>query len=123
MIAYTVSRPGALVYVARNEKKSRGYAIGEDDEDEDEEGNDNRGFGEEDSAYHDWDNEQAKILCYGDVTLSLLPNPDGIRDLLGMEVDICLRWPTLARCRTLLRRFIPSTVGMIRLFTGAPHQK
>jgi hypothetical protein len=36
MIAYTVSRPGALVYVARNEKKSRGYAIGEDDEDEDE---------------------------------------------------------------------------------------
>jgi hypothetical protein len=36
MIAYTASRPGALVYVARNEKKSRGYAIGEDDEDEDE---------------------------------------------------------------------------------------
>jgi hypothetical protein len=52
-------------------------------------GNDNRESGEEDSADHDWDNEQAKTLCYGDVTLFLLPNPDGIRDLLGMEVDIC----------------------------------
>jgi hypothetical protein len=51
MIAYTASRPGALVYVVRNEKKSRGYAIGEDDEDED--GNDNKGSGEEDSADHD----------------------------------------------------------------------
>jgi hypothetical protein len=77
MIAYTASRPGALVYVARNEKKSRGYAIGEDDEDED--GNGNRGSGEEDSTDHDWDNEQAKTLCYGDVTLFLLPNPDGIQ--------------------------------------------
>ena len=34
------------------------------------------------------DNEQAKTLYYGDVTLFLLPNPDSIRDLLGMEVDI-----------------------------------
>ena len=93
MIAYTASRPGALVYVARNEKKSRGYAIGEDDEDEDEDededGNDNRESGEEDSADHDWDNEQAKTLCYRDFTLFLPPNLDGIRDLLGMEVDIC----------------------------------
>ena len=39
MVAYTASRPGALVYVARNEKKSRGHAIGEDDEDEDEDDN------------------------------------------------------------------------------------
>jgi hypothetical protein len=50
VIVYTASRPGALVYVARNEKKSRGYTIGEDDEDEDE--NENRGAGEEDSADH-----------------------------------------------------------------------
>ena len=80
IIAYIASRPGALVYVARNEKKSRDYAIGEDDEDEDEDedGNDNRESGEKDSADHDWDNEQAKTLCYGDVTLFLLPNPDGI---------------------------------------------
>ena len=91
MIVYIASRPGVLVYVARNEKKSRGYAIGEDDEDkdEDEDGNDNRESGEEDSADYDWNNEQAKILCYRDVTLFLLPNPDGIRDLLGIEVDIC----------------------------------
>jgi hypothetical protein len=54
-IAYTASRQGALVYVARNEKKSRGYAIGEDEDE-----NENRGFGEEDSGDHDWDNEQAK---------------------------------------------------------------
>jgi hypothetical protein len=52
--------------VARNEKKSRGYAIGED-----EDGNDNRGSGEEDSTDHDWDNEQAKTLCYGDVHVVL----------------------------------------------------
>jgi hypothetical protein len=73
-----------LVYVTRNEKKSRGYVIGEDDEDEneDENGNDNRESGEEDSADYDWDNEQAKILCYGDVTLFLLSNPDDIRDLV-----------------------------------------
>jgi hypothetical protein len=73
--------------VPRNEKKSRGYAIGEDDEDEDED--EIRGSGEEDNADHDWDNEQAKTLCYRDVTLFLLPNPDGIRDLLGIEVNIC----------------------------------
>jgi hypothetical protein len=45
-IAYTASRPGTLVCVARNEKKSRGYAIGEDEDE-----NENRGFG---------DNEQGK---------------------------------------------------------------
>jgi hypothetical protein len=79
------------LYVARNGKKSRGYVIGEDNEDEgeDEDGNDNRGSDEEDSAHHDWDNEQTKALCYGDVTLFLLPNPDSIRDLLGIGVDIC----------------------------------
>jgi hypothetical protein len=57
MIAYTASRQGALVYVARNEKKSRGYTIGEDDEDEDEDGNDNKRSGEEDSV---WDSGHRK---------------------------------------------------------------
>jgi hypothetical protein len=92
MIAYTASRLGVLVYVARNEKKNRSYAIGEDDEDEDEDededGNDNRGSDKEDSADHDWDNEQAKIVYYRDIILFLLPNPDSIRDLLGIKVDI-----------------------------------
>ena len=75
--------------MARNEKKSHGYAIGEDDEDEDEDEDEDKRSGEEDSADHDWDSEQAKALCYGNITLFLLPNPVGIRDLLGMEVDIC----------------------------------
>jgi hypothetical protein len=80
IIVYTASRPSALVYVARNEKKSRGYAISEDNEDENKDGNDNGESGEEDSADHDWDNDQAKTLCYRGVTPFLLSNPDGIRD-------------------------------------------
>ena len=48
-----------------------------------------KGFVEEDSADHDWDNKQAKTLCYGNITLFLFPNPDGIWDLLGMKVDLC----------------------------------
>jgi hypothetical protein len=53
MIAYTASRSGALIYVARNEKKSRGYAIGENNEDEDKDKNDNRESGEENSINYD----------------------------------------------------------------------
>jgi hypothetical protein len=89
IIAYIASRPGALIYITRNKKRSRGYVIGEDDEDEDKAEDATAGAGEEDIAEDDWDNEQAKTLCYGDVTLFLLPNPDSIRDLLGMKVDIC----------------------------------
>ena len=63
--AYTATRPGALVYVAGNEKKDKGYCIGEDDEDEDEESEDY-------TMDCDWDNEQARTLCYCDVTLFLL---------------------------------------------------
>jgi hypothetical protein len=76
--------------VARNEKKNRGYVIGEDDEnkDENEDKNDNRESGKEDNADYNWDNEQAKTLYYKDVTLFLLPNPDSIRDLLEIKIDI-----------------------------------
>jgi hypothetical protein len=76
--------------VIRNKKKSRNYVIGEDNEDknENEDKKDNRESGEKDSADHNWDNEQAKILCYKDVTLFLLPNPNSIRDLLRMKVNI-----------------------------------
>ena len=63
----------------RNEKKDKDHRIGEDDKDEEE---------EDDTMDYDWNNEQAKTLCYGNVTLFLLPNPDRIRDLLAMEVDI-----------------------------------
>jgi hypothetical protein len=52
MIVYTASRPGALIYVARNKKKSQSYVIGEnnEDKDEDEDRNDNRESGEENNA-------------------------------------------------------------------------
>jgi hypothetical protein len=52
MIVYTASRPGALIYVARNKKKGRGYVIGENNEDKNEnkDKNDNKESGEEDSA-------------------------------------------------------------------------
>jgi Protein of unknown function (DUF3435) len=85
-MAYTATRPAALVYVRRNEKRAKDPCIGEDDSDEDEEDNKERddGKGDEDS---DWGEEHDKTLCYGDVTLLLLPNPDGIRDVLAMEVD------------------------------------
>jgi hypothetical protein len=75
------------VYVRRNEKKVKGPCIGEDDSDKDEEDNEERSDrkGDEDS---DWAEEHDKTLCYGDVTLLLLPNPDSIRDVLAMEVDI-----------------------------------
>jgi hypothetical protein len=50
-IAYTATRPAALVYVRRNEKRVKGPCIGEDDSDEDEEDNEERGDekGDEDS--------------------------------------------------------------------------
>lgn len=59
--AYTAIRPGALVYVPKNEKKDKSYCIGEDDEDEEEE--------EDDTIDCDWGSEQAKTLCYSDTTL------------------------------------------------------
>jgi hypothetical protein len=34
----------------------------------------------------DW--EDIKTLCYEDVTLVMLPNPEGKRDLLAMEVTL-----------------------------------
>jgi hypothetical protein len=52
-MAYTATRPAALVYVRRNEKRVKGSCIGEDDSDEDEEDNKERddGKGDEDG---DW---------------------------------------------------------------------
>ncbi len=75
--AYTATRPGALMYVAENKKKNKEHCIGENDEDE-----------EDDFMDCDWDNEQARTLCYDDVTLFLLPNPDGTRNLLTIKIDV-----------------------------------
>jgi hypothetical protein len=39
---------------------------------------------------NDWDlgNEDLKTLCYGQISLILLPNPGGNRDHLVMEIDL-----------------------------------
>ena len=90
--AYTATRPEALVYVARNEKLKRGYCIGEnyedEDDEEDEEDGEDEKVNEGNTRDRDRDNELMKTLCYKDVCLFLLPNPDGIRDVLVMEIDL-----------------------------------
>jgi hypothetical protein len=63
----------------KRRKKDKGYCIGEDDEDDE---------GEDYNLDCDWDNKQARIHCCGEVTLFLLRNPVGIRDLLAMEIDV-----------------------------------
>src|SRR5271156_4904435 len=94
LIAGTATRPGALVYVRRNEKRIKGHCIGEDDSEEEvyEEEKDKYGHNRNDSRDRgdsDWEDEDDKTLFYKDVALLLLPNPGSIRDLLAMEVDIC----------------------------------
>jgi hypothetical protein len=80
--AYTATRPAALVYKKRDKKKLREHYIGwesnvSDDEDE---------SNTDDSM--DLDFEDIKTLCYEDITLILLPNPKGKRDILAMEVTL-----------------------------------
>ncbi|KAH6666137.1 hypothetical protein B0J14DRAFT_643409 [Halenospora varia] len=84
--AYTASRPGALVYVKRNIRvKKRAYLTPDDSSDEmdaDEMDVD------DDPTNPEEDVEALKTLCYEDVTLVLLPNPRGIRDILAIEVNL-----------------------------------
>ncbi|KAI9776368.1 MAG: hypothetical protein M1816_005335, partial [Peltula sp. TS41687] len=80
--AYTATRPGALVYVARNNKEQRRYRISEDSADDDENESVN------DDNDNMMDGEEVKTLCYEDVALITLPNPTGIRDILAMEINI-----------------------------------
>jgi hypothetical protein len=77
--AYTASRPGALVYVDRNERTNVSHFYGQNNSDE---------VVEEQQI--DWDSltEDLKTLCWGQITLVLLPNPGGLRDYLAMEVDL-----------------------------------
>ena len=82
IIAGSATRPAALVYVRKNEKRITSYCIGENDEEED-------GTAKGADCDSDWDDIDAKTLCYGNVSLILLPNPGSIRDLLAMELDIC----------------------------------
>lgn len=74
--AYTGSRPGALVYVEKNEKTNIEHFFGNDDY--------------EGAPEEEWDlrHQDLKTLCYGQISLILLPNPTGERDNLAMEVDL-----------------------------------
>jgi hypothetical protein len=74
LCAYTASRPGALVYVKRNNQVLTRCALGSDNNIED--------------VMDLEPNEIIETLCYKHVTLVLLPNPDGERDILAMEVDL-----------------------------------
>jgi hypothetical protein len=84
--AYTASRPGALVYVERNIKvQNRAYLTPDnslDEIDADEMDVDNIPMNPEE------DIEALKTLSYEDVTLVLLPSPNGIRDILAMEINL-----------------------------------
>jgi len=74
--AYTATRPAALVYKVTDQVKQREHYLGwEKDKHK-----------ENDEMELDW--EDIKTLCYEDVTLLVLPNPEGKRDLLAMEVTL-----------------------------------
>jgi hypothetical protein len=64
--AYTASRPGALVYVEKNEKTNVQHFFGNADDDER-------------TPEDEWD---------GQISLILLPNPTGECDHLVMEIDL-----------------------------------
>jgi len=81
--AYTGSRPGALVYAKRNTKVVTECALGCDD---------NSDGSEDDEDAMDLDPEEieelVECLCYKHVTLVLLPNTKGGRDILAMEIEL-----------------------------------
>lgn len=78
--AYNASRPGALVYIEKNERTNVQHFFG----------NVNDVDVGEDDATEEWDlgDEDLKTLCHAHISLLLLPNPGSIRDHLVMEVDL-----------------------------------
>lgn len=73
--AYTATRPAALVYTTTNRRKQREHYIGWENNSDNDDG-------------MDLDLEEIKTLYYEDVTLLMLPNPEGKRDVLVMEVTL-----------------------------------
>ncbi|KAF2471333.1 uncharacterized protein BDR25DRAFT_223650 [Lindgomyces ingoldianus] len=73
--AYTATRPAALVYAMINKRKRREHYIGWEED-------------QSDCGDMDLDLEDIKTLCYEDVKLLMLPNPEGKRDILVMEVTL-----------------------------------
>ncbi|KIX06044.1 uncharacterized protein Z518_04018 [Rhinocladiella mackenziei CBS 650.93] len=74
--AYTATRLAALVYKAINRTKQREHYFGWE----------NDAPGNDDEMDLDW--RDIKTLCNEDVTLGMLPNPEGKRDLLAMETTL-----------------------------------
>ncbi|KAF2228547.1 hypothetical protein EV356DRAFT_538004 [Viridothelium virens] len=101
--AYTASRPGALVHAKGNANVVRecalaGYMVGntlstDSDSARDEDIQQNSKHNTADRSNIEGDESQiptevVHTLCYKHVTLTLLPNPGGERDLLAMELDL-----------------------------------
>jgi len=89
LCAYAGTRPGALVYVKKNAKVLTDCAVGQDavEDSESDDEPDTQGHIQGDAMDLDVE-EIIECLCYKHVTLVLLPNPDGDRDILAMEVDL-----------------------------------
>lgn len=73
---YTATRPAVLVYTTTDRRKKREHYIGWENDDSD------------NSDPMDLDLADIRTLCYEDVTLVMLPNPEGKRDVLAMEVTL-----------------------------------
>ena len=69
-------RPATLVYTTINHKKLKEHYIGWENNDCDK------------GDPMDIDVEEIRTLSYEDVTLVMLPNPEGIQDFLMMEVSL-----------------------------------
>lgn len=72
--SYTGTRPRALVYKAVKNEKLKAHYLGCEGSDFD--------------STMDWDPEDVRTVYYEDVTLILLPDPDGFRDKLAMEITL-----------------------------------
>ena len=75
--AYTATWSGALMYKMMSRRKQRKHYLIWEADDDNLDNNENK---------MDLDWEEIKTLCYKDVTLLLLPNPNRKRDILVMEV-------------------------------------
>lgn len=77
--AYSATRPAALVYKKVDRQKQKEHYLGWENDDPEE---------LDSSDQMDLDFEDIQTLCYEDVTLVMLPNPDGKRDILAMELTL-----------------------------------
>lgn len=91
LCAYTATRPGALVYVKRNVEVLPEGPIPMDEESDAKHNDSDAGLDIEGNSEDAMDlnsEEIVECLCYKHITLVLLLNPDGDRDILAMEVDL-----------------------------------